>query len=79
MYLSEAIKLRIKNLIKNKNLTGNQLALDAGIARSTINKFLRGQSKTIKIETITLICQALNISLKDFFNDSLFDNVDIND
>ena len=79
MYLSDAIKLRITNLMKLNNMNGNKLALSAGIDRSTINRFLRNENKSLKIETITLICQALNITLKDFFDDEIFNNVEIND
>ena len=79
MYLSDAIRIRLKNLIKENNTNGNQLALIAGFNRSNINKFLRKQNKSIKIETISLICQALNIGLKDFFDDKVFDDVEVND
>ena len=76
MYLSDAIRIRLKNLIKENNTNGNQLALIAGFNRSNINKFLRKQNKSIKIETIS---QALNIGLKDFFDDKVFDDVEVND
>ncbi len=79
MYLSDAMRIRINNLIQQNNLNGNKLALYSGMNRSNINRFLRGKNKTIKIESITLICQSLNISLKDFFDDELFNDVDIND
>ena len=79
MDLSKAMRLRIKNLMTENKVNGNKLALSSGIDRSTINRFLRGQNKSIKIETITLICQALNISLKDFFDDKVFDDVEVND
>ena len=79
MDLSKAMRLRIKNLMAENKVNGNKLALSSGIDRSTINRFLRGQNKSIKIETITLICQALNISLKDFFDDKVFDDVEVND
>lgn len=79
MYLSEAIRIRINNLIIENNLNGNKLALYSGMNRSNINRFLRGKNKSIKIESITLICQSLNISLKDFFDDDVFKDVDIND
>lgn len=79
MDLSKAMRLRIKNLMTENKVNGNKLALSSGIDRSTINRFLRGQNKSIKIETITLICQALNISLKDFFDDKMFDDVEVND
>lgn len=79
MYLSDAMRVRIENLIKDNKTNANKLALDSGINRSNINRFLRGQNKSITIESITLICQALNISLKEFFDDKVFENVDVND
>ena len=44
MYLSEAIRKRIENLIKENKTNGNNLALSSGIDRSTINRFLRKQN-----------------------------------
>ena len=79
MYLSEAMRIGIRKLIQDNNTNGNQLALSSGINRSNINRFLRGDNKSITIESITLICQALNITLKDFFDDKVFDDVEVND
>lgn len=79
MDLSKAMRLRIKKLMDDNKFNGNKLALSSGIDRATINRFLRGQNKSIKIETITLICQSLGISLKDFFDDKVFNDVEVND
>ncbi len=79
MYLSDAMRIRIENLIEENKTNANKLALDSGINRSNINRFLRKQNKSITIESIALICQALDITLKDFFDDKVFENVDVND
>lgn len=79
MDLSEAMRLRIQELIDEYNTNGNRLALYSGFNRSNINRFLRKKNKTIKIESITLICQSLGISLKDFFDSKLFDDIEVND
>lgn len=79
MYLSDAIRKRLENLIEEYSTNGNKLALASGFNRSNINRFLRGQNKSIKIESIALICQALNITLKDFFDDKLFDDFEVDD
>lgn len=79
MDLSKAMRIRIKNLMADNKVNGNKLALSSGIDRATINRFLRGQNKSIKIETITLICQSLDITLKDFFDDKIFNDVEVND
>lgn len=79
MYLSDAIRKRLEFLIKLHSTNGNNLALSCGIDRSTINRFLRKENKSIKIETLTLICQAFNMSLRDFFDDKIFDDVEVDD
>lgn len=79
MYLSEAIRKRIENLMNDYKINGNKLSLSSGIDRSTVNRFLKGKNKSIKIESITLICQSLNITLKDFFDDKVFDDVEVKD
>lgn len=65
--------------MEENNISGNKLSLESGIDCSTINRFMRKENKSIKIETITLICQALDISLKDFLDDSVFKDVEIKD
>lgn len=43
MYLSDAMRIRIKKLIEQNNINGNKLALNSGINRSNIKRFLRGK------------------------------------
>ena len=76
MELSESLRLRTKKLIKEKDLNAHKLALLCD--RTTINKFLNGDYNA-SIKTIALICQALDIELKTFFDDDIFKNVEIDD
>ena len=78
MELSESLRLRTKKLIKEKDLNAHKLALLCGLDRTTINKFLNGDYNA-SIKTIALICQALDIELKTFFDDDIFKNVEIDD
>ena len=75
MKLSNAIKQRILNLISERNITVSKLSTLAGISRSTLSKFLSGKRKYLHIEIIECICEALNITLKDFFDEPLFNDV----
>lgn len=77
MDLSEAIKIRINNLITERNINVSTLCTLAGISRSTLSKFLSGKRKIIRLDIIEYICEGLNISLKDFFDDMVFDNINI--
>ena len=77
MDLSQAVRIRINNLIDERNLNVSKLSTLAGISRSTLSKFLAGKRKIIRLDMIEYICEALNMKLKDFFNDSIFDNIEI--
>ena len=79
MDLFEAIKIKINNLMIERNLTPSKLSTLAGISRSTLSKFMSGKRKSLDLKTIEFICEGLNIKLKDFFSDSLFDNIDVKD
>lgn len=79
MDLSNAVRARIKNLIEERGLNVSKLCTLAGISRSTLSKFLAGQRRYIRLDIIEYICEALNIKLADFFDDALFDNIEILD
>ena len=73
--LSQAIIDRILKLQKDRNITTNKLATLSGLTQSTVRDILYGVSKAPKINTLLHICEGFGISLKDFFNDSIFDSV----
>ena len=79
MDLSEAVRIRIKNLIEERNLNVSKLSTMAGISRATLSKFLSGQRKYLRIDIIEYICEGLNIKLKEFFDDKIFDNIEMED
>lgn len=79
MDLSQAVRIRITNLIEERNINVSKLSTLAGISRSTLSKFLAGKRKIIRLDMIEYICEGLNMKLKDFFNDPIFDNIEIED
>lgn len=60
---------RIKYFRQKKGITVNKLANLAGISQSYLRDIEMG-NKNPTIEIVALICQALNISLKDFFDNN---------
>lgn len=79
MDLSKAIRIRITNLTEERNISISKLSTLAGISRSTLSKFMSGQRKILRLDMIEYICEGLGIKLKDFFNDDVFDNIEIED
>ena len=68
---SKVVK-RILYYCEIKNLTIEQLAINCHIDLKKLNNILFGKNKTIKIDTLLIICNSLNISLVEFFDSDLF-------
>lgn len=76
MEIKKAIKIRITELCNEKSITIYELGKLSGIRATTIYSIIDGKSNNPSIISIKRICKGLNISLRDFFNDELFDNID---
>ena len=76
MKISEAIKERILNICDEKNISINKLAIMSGLTQSTLQSIISGKSQNPKLLTIVRICESLEIDLQDFFDDSIFKNID---
>lgn len=79
MTLSEAINLRISELLEEHNLTVYKLSYRAGISNSIISDCKRGKVKEPTLSSIIHICEGFNIELKDFFDSPHFKDVEAND
>lgn len=76
MSLQECIKRRILELCEEKNITRYALANLAGIHKSTIKNLYNGRSKYPKVITIKIICDALGMTLSEFFDTEYFNNLE---
>lgn len=72
----EAVTQRILVLCKEKNITINGLAHLSAIPPSTIKNIIYGVSKNPGITTIKMICDGLDISLIEFFDDDVFKSLE---
>lgn len=72
MKTTEAVTKRILDLCKERDITPNKLGTLAGLDPSTITSIFYGKSKNPGIVTIKTICDGLEISIFDFFDDEMF-------
>ncbi len=63
------IGARIIFLREKKNITTNKLANMAGISQSYLRELELGK-KNPTVEILSLICEALDLSIREFFSDS---------
>ncbi len=75
MTLSQAIIERITELQSHQKITTNKLSTLSGLSQSTVRDITYGVSKSPKINSLLHICEGFNITLKDFFDSPLFNNV----
>lgn len=76
MTIGEAVKLRIIELADKNNITLNKLATVSGLTQSTINNITGGRNNSATISTIKKICDGLEMDVREFFNSTLFDDLE---
>ena len=73
MKLNKAFALRVKEVLKEKNMTQYKLAQETGLYQSTMTDILTCKYQTPNFKNMALIIRALGMSMTDFFNSPYFD------
>lgn len=76
MNAKQAVAERIKELCKERKMAVNALANAAGIPPSTVYSMLNIKSQNPGIVTIQKICDGLDLSLREFFDAAIFDELE---
>ena len=79
MNLNRAFALRVSQLLTEKNISKYRLEKESGLTHSALRYIFNEVNIDVKFSTIVKVCNALNITLSDFFNHELFNynNLDI--
>ena len=76
MTVKQAIANRIVQLCKERTIAPNELGNMAGINSSTIYSILGPKSKSPEVATIKKLCDALDMTLGEFFTTPEFDELE---
>ena len=76
MRVSEAVRLRILELCQERDLSVNRLSGMCGLTQSTINNIVSGRNNSATVSTIKKICDGLEITIQEFFDSHLFENLE---
>ena len=76
MLSKDAVALRFREICEEKNIKTNELANRSGVTPSTVYSMLDSSRRDVSIRTIKKLCDGLDISLRDFFNCDLFDDLE---
>ena len=76
MNSKEAVAKRIIEICGSRDMAINELANASGVTPSTVYSILGDKSKNPGIVSINKLCNGLDISLREFFESPLFDDME---
>lgn len=79
MGINEAIALRMKQLAHERHVTLNEIIKRGKINQSTISEMMQGRSKHPRVSTILKFCKGCNITMAEFFDSPLFNELSIDE
>lgn len=72
MNIGEAVKERILELCRERDISVNKLSTMSGVTQSTVNNIVSGRNNSATVSTIKKLCDGLGITIEEFFSSELF-------
>lgn len=66
MDIGEAVRARILELCRERNLSINKLCLLSGVTQSTVNNIVSGRNHSATVTTIKKLCDGLDLNRRIF-------------
>ena len=76
MLIKQAVEKRIVELCDQRGIAINSLANISGVSPSTIYSILNEKSQNPGVCSLKKICDGLDISIREFFDSDLFDDLE---
>ena len=76
MNTKEAVAKRILELCEERDMAINALGTVSGVSPSTIYSMRNEKSKNPGVVSLKKLCDGLEISLREFFDSELFDDLE---
>lgn len=76
MDIGEAVRDRILELCRERNISINRLCTVSGVTQSTVNNIISGRNRSATVSTVKKLCDGLDITLGEFFSSPEFDELE---
>lgn len=73
MNLNRAFALRLSELLVEKKMSKYRLEKETGLTHSALRYIFNEVNVDVKFSTIVKVCNALNMTIIEFFDSELFD------
>ena len=77
MKVSKAISNRLREIVKDKNITLYRLELNAGIPHATMMDLMNAKRESCNVKTLIIIIRALGMTVAEFFDSPEFESDDL--
>ena len=79
MTISEAVTIRLKQLLQEKGLSQYQLEKRTCVSHDTVKSICKGKTKGVSLRTLVNLAEGLDMTVSEFLDSELFDynNLDI--
>ena len=72
MNLNKIFAMRVSNILLERKMSKYKLEKESGLTHSALRYIFNEVNSDVKFSTIVKVCEALNMQLKDFFDDESF-------
>lgn len=80
MTITEAVAQRLGSILKERGMKKKTLGKLPGVKAQSISNIFRSKSVSgISMTTLYRICRALDMSMSEFLNDPVFDQIELPD
>ena len=79
MTLSEALAVRVEELLEQHNITQYRLSILSGVSQTTISDIRLQKNETVNVRILYEVMDGLGLGLDDFSNNPLFKRENIVD
>lgn len=76
MRMKEAVVKRFQQLCRERGIKYNELATMSGVTPSTVYSMMDQRRKDVSVITVKKLCDGLELSIPDFFGDSVFEHLE---
>ena len=76
MLIKDAVVLRLQKICKERGINYNDLANRSGVTPSTVYSLMSFSRRDLSIITLKKLCDGLDITISEFFNDDIFKNLE---
>ena len=72
MNISEAVAIRIRELLEEKRITQYKLEKNSCLSHDTIKSIMKGKAKGVNLKTVIAIADGFSMTVCEFLDSELF-------